>query len=151
MKKIKGCILIFLCVVILSGMLLYFYPVKEISGYVSTADNMCFRINSDGVIEYYINYSIYHFMESGPDDCPKYRSSHAASRRLNLLEKAEINKYVRPVSYTHLGNLLWRQRFNQCRVNNGNIGSNFKIRQGIFNALSIVRYNRKRRNLRSCA
>lgn len=97
MKKIKGCILIFLCVVILSGMLLYFYPVKEISGYVSTADNMCFRINSDGVIEYYINYSIYHFMESGPDDCPKYRSSHAASRRLNLLEKAEINKYVRRI------------------------------------------------------
>ena len=97
MKKIKGCILIFLCVVVLSGMLLYFYPVKEISGYISTADNMCFRINSDGVIEYYINYSIYHFMEFGPDDCPKSRGSHAASRHLNLLEKAEINKYVRRI------------------------------------------------------
>ena len=95
----KLLLILGLCIIaglfVIVGM--YFYPVKEISGYISTADNMCFRINSDGVIEYYINYSIYHFMEFGPDDCPKSRGSHAASRHLNLLEKAEINKYVRRI------------------------------------------------------
>ncbi|HIW57956.1 MAG TPA: hypothetical protein H9685_07270 [Firmicutes bacterium] len=96
---VKRYILLGLCILILfCGALLYFYPVKEISGYFTGGDTLYFSVNSNGTADYYTNYYVQQLIDNGPDDCPHTDTrSIVVSKRLNIFEKITINKYAEQI------------------------------------------------------
>lgn len=96
---VKKYFLIILLIIILSGFaLLYFYPVKEISGYISGWNSLYYCVNTNGTVDYYTNYYVQQLIDKGPEDCPRSETkSIVASKRLNIFEKMTINKYAKKI------------------------------------------------------
>ena len=94
----RNILLALFAIILFCGALLYFYPVKEISGYFAGGDRLYYSVNSNGIVDYYTNYNVLHLIDNGPDGCPHTDNrSIVVSKRLNIFEKITINKYAEQI------------------------------------------------------
>ena len=94
----RNILLALFAIILFCGALLYLYPVKEISGYISGASSLYFCVNPDGTADYYTNYYVQQLIDNGPDDCPHSTTqSIVVSKYLNIFEKMTINKYAEQI------------------------------------------------------
>lgn len=92
------CFGIILLIVICFALICCFYPVDEISGYFTGGDTLYYSVNSDGTVDYYMNYYVHQLMDDGPKNCPHSDNrSIVAKKHLNLIQKLKINSYVKKI------------------------------------------------------
>lgn len=97
---VKKHIVIVVLIIVLIGIfgILFFYPVKEVSGYFAGGDTLFYFVNSNGTVDYYTNYYTEQLLYDEPENCPhSVYESIIASKRLNLFQKLKINSYVKKI------------------------------------------------------
>lgn len=93
----KYIILVLFVIILFSVALLVFYPVSEVSGYLTGGNTMYYSVHSNGIVEYYMNYYVQQLIDDGADNCPHVDKSIVASKYLNPFQKFKINKYINKI------------------------------------------------------
>ena len=85
-------------IIAVSTLLIYFYPVTEVSGIISDYTCFCYKIKSNGMVDYYVGYP-YDILEKEPEefDFKILGNPYHTQKRLNIFQKLVVNEYVKNI------------------------------------------------------